>query len=613
LKFRTDINGLRALAVAFVVIFHFDESLLQGGFVGVDIFFVISGFLMTSIVLTKLEINSLSIWRFYLSRANRILPALIFLCVFWLVVGYFWFSLIDYKALAKDSITSILFLSNFFYWKTSGYFAAASNEKFLLHTWSLSVEWQFYLVYPIVLSLLYRFWGIAVTRVALIIGLIMSLFLSIYFSQSHSVPSYFLLPTRAWEMLLGGIAFVYPFSLSRSTRRLTNGIGLALMLLSCIIISSEVAWPGYMALLPCFATYLVIVSNEQDSLITKNLIVQMLGRWSYSIYLWHWPIVTVGYYYSFQNWFVMGVVLSITAGALSYHFVESINFSNNIPLRNFYKAKPFVLCIPVVFVCTYILVNDGVTTRFSSERKAINLQALNAVRDLHYPSANLNIAGHYVRYIEGVSQDNVLFLGASHIEHTYPFVKEFNKHYNVYYLTQGGCFITPSMANPMWSCANIQNYQSIFENIVFEKVVTSFYSFDSYLPKKEDLRAEKVQLRIEEYNEILSDIAKRTENVYLLLADPRAPQFDPRRAVRNESYSPVPKDEVLASYDLHRLALSKLDIPENVTLIEPIDYLCSEVCEFLSEDGRFRYKDNNHVRPWFAKEAMVYLLPAITP
>lgn len=613
MKFRTDINGLRALAVAFVVIFHFDESLLQGGFVGVDIFFVISGFLMTSIVLTKLEINSLSIWRFYLSRANRILPALIFLCVFWLVVGYFWFSLIDYKALAKDSITSILFLSNFFYWKTSGYFAAASNEKFLLHTWSLSVEWQFYLVYPIVLSLLYRFWGIAVTRVALIIGLIMSLFLSIYFSQSHSVPSYFLLPTRAWEMLLGGIAFVYPFSLSRSTRRLTNGIGLALMLLSCIIISSEVAWPGYMALLPCFATYLVIVSNEQDSLITKNLIVQMLGRWSYSIYLWHWPIVTVGYYYSFQNWFVMGVVLSITAGALSYHFVESINFSNNIPLRNFYKAKPFVLCIPVVFVCTYILVNDGVTTRFSSERKAINLQALNAVRDLHYPSANLNIAGHYVRYIEGVSQDNVLFLGASHIEHTYPFVKEFNKHYNVYYLTQGGCFITPSMANPMWSCANIQNYQSIFENIVFEKVVTSFYSFDSYLPKKEDLRAEKVQLRIEEYNEILSDIAKRTENVYLLLADPRAPQFDPRRAVRNESYSPVPKDEVLASYDLHRLALSKLDIPENVTLIEPIDYLCSEVCEFLSEDGRFRYKDNNHVRPWFAKEAMVYLLPAITP
>jgi len=196
----------------------------------------------------------------------------------------FLFSLIDYKALAKDSIASILFLSNFSYWKTSGYFAAAANEKLLLHTWSLSVEWQFYLIYPVVLAVIYRLLGLGITKLALIIGLILSFLFSIYFSESHSVASYFLLPTRAWEMLLGGIAFVYPLSLNENVKRIAHVVGVILMLVSSFVISSEMAWPGYMALLPCFATYLVLISNQQRSPITNNIVAQFLGKWSYSIY-----------------------------------------------------------------------------------------------------------------------------------------------------------------------------------------------------------------------------------------------------------------------------------------------------------------------------------------
>lgn len=613
MKFRTDINGLRALAVAFVVIFHFDESLLQGGFVGVDIFFVISGFLMTGIVLGKLESNNLSIWQFYLSRANRILPALIFLCAAWLFIGYFLFSLIDYKALAKDSIASILFLSNFSYWKTSGYFAAAANEKLLLHTWSLSVEWQFYLIYPVVLAVIYRLLGLGITKLALIIGLFLSFLFSIYFSESHSVASYFLLPTRAWEMLLGGIAFVYPLSLNENVKRIAHVVGVILMLVSSFMISSEMAWPGYMALLPCFATYLVLISNQQCSPITNNIVAQCLGKWSYSIYLWHWPIVTLGYYYSLENWFLIGILLSIVAGALSYHFIESANLSNKIPLTRFYKAKPIILSIPVIAVCAFIIANNGVATRFSGEQRDLNLQALEAIGDFDYPEPNLRVAGHDVRFIEGTSQDNILFIGASHIEHTYPFVKKYNDFYNVYYLTQGGCFITPSMKNPKWSCKNIQNYQSLLEEVVFKKVVTSFYSFDSYLPKDEEVSVKEVQQRIEDYNDILSDIADQTEHVYLLLGDPRGPEFDPRRTVRVGTYAPIPVEDVVSSYELHDMALGKLNIPKNVSLINPIEHLCTEVCEFLSDDGRFRYKDSNHARPWFAEEAMNYLLTTINP
>ncbi|MGE6417929.1 SGNH hydrolase domain-containing protein [Alteromonas macleodii] len=132
------------------------------------------------------------------------------------------------------------------------------------------------------------------------------------------------------------------------------------------------------------------------------------------------------------------------------------------------------------------------------------------------------------------------------------------------------------------------------------------------MPKDEEVRTEEVKQRIEDYNTILRDIANRAEQVYLLLGDPRGAKFDPRRAVRTGTYSPIQVEEVVSSYQLHEMALGELDIPENVSLINPIEHLCTEVCEFLSEDGRFGYKDSNHARPWFAEDAMIYLLPAIS-
>jgi peptidoglycan/LPS O-acetylase OafA/YrhL len=613
MKFRTDINGLRALAVAFVVIFHFDESLLQGGFVGVDIFFVISGFLMTGIVLGKLESNNLSIWQFYLSRANRILPALIFLCAAWLFIGYFLFSLIDYKALAKDSIASILFLSNFSYWKTSGYFATAANEKLLLHTWSLSVEWQFYLIYPVVLAVIYRLLGLGITKLALIIGLFLSFLFSIYFSESHSVASYFLLPTRAWEMLLGGIAFVYPLSLNENVKRIAHVVGVILMLVSSFVISSEMAWPGYMALLPCFATYLVLISNQQRSPITNNIVAQCLGKWSYSIYLWHWPIVTLGYYYSLENWFLIGILLSIVAGALSYHFIESANLSNKIPLTRFYKAKPIILSIPVIAVCVFIIANNSVATRFSGEQRELNLQALEAIGDFDYPEPNLRVAGHDVRFIEGTSQDNILFIGASHIEHTYPFVKKYNDFYNVYYLTKGGCFLTASMENPKWSCDNIKNVGKFLEIVRPVKIVTSYYALDGYLPDNESKKYSTLKNRILEYGKVLKEFSSVAQNVYILTEDPRSKKFDPKVIARTGTSLKIPVEDIINSYHLHNKALDEIDLAENIEIIRPIEYLCSRFCEARSVDGDFYFKGSNHFRPWYAQKVMSYLSPIIKP
>jgi len=154
MKFREDINALRAIAVASVVVFHFNHSWLPGGFAGVDVFFVISGFLMTMIVVKGLEKENFSILSFYIARVKRIIPALSVLCFILLIFGLFFISPIDYLNLGKHAAASLSFVSNMVYWSESNYFNPSSNEKWLLHTWSLSVEWQFYLIYPLALVFL---------------------------------------------------------------------------------------------------------------------------------------------------------------------------------------------------------------------------------------------------------------------------------------------------------------------------------------------------------------------------------------------------------------------------------------------------------------------------
>lgn len=156
MQFRKDINGLRAIAVCAVVLFHFNAPWMPGGFAGVDVFFVISGFLMTGIILRGIQEKNFSLMKFYVARANRIIPALAVLCLVLLVVGWFHLTPMEYKTLAKHVVSSITFYSNHVYWGEAGYFTAASNEKWLLHSWSLSVEWQFYIIYPVILVTMHK-------------------------------------------------------------------------------------------------------------------------------------------------------------------------------------------------------------------------------------------------------------------------------------------------------------------------------------------------------------------------------------------------------------------------------------------------------------------------
>lgn len=346
MNFRRDINGLRAFAVIAVVLFHFNSTWSPGGFAGVDVFFVISGFLMTGIIFRGIEQNNFNVLKFYVARANRIIPALALLCFVLLIGGWFYLTPFEYKALGKHVASSVSFVSNFIYLTEAGYFAASSHEKWLLHTWSLSVEWQFYIIYPLVLIALRKFISINTMKLAVVAGTVIGLIFCIWATYKYPSASYYLFPMRAWEMMAGGVAYLYPFTIKESRKKIIEWMGLVLIIGSYFFISAENLWPGYLAVFPVLGSFLVIQAQRNDSIITGNIAFQKIGSWSYSIYLWHWPLVVIIYTLDLPTPYTyLGMVLSVILGYLSYKYVEKIKFSSYINFKSLFNSKPIYIAL----------------------------------------------------------------------------------------------------------------------------------------------------------------------------------------------------------------------------------------------------------------------------
>lgn len=357
--FRKDINGLRALAVIAVVLFHFNAAWMPGGFAGVDIFFVISGFLMTGIIFRGFEKDNFSILNFYVARANRIIPALAVLCLVVLILGWFFLIPLDYAVVGNHVNSSINFFSNVTYWRESGYFDAASHEKWLLHTWSLSVEWQFYILYPLILVSLKKFMTSSSLKPMVLIGTILGFIFCVIVTYKWPSPAYFALPTRAWEMMLGGVAYLYPIKIKNN--KIIEFLGFIMIIGSYFFISKATPWPGYLALIPVMGTFLIIQANRNDSFVTSNIIFQKLGAWSYSIYLWHWPLVVAIYFYDLSySYIYIGIFLSIFLGFLSHKYIEKIKFRNDfLNLPSYLRCKPIYMVLCIGLLGNYVSLLEG--------------------------------------------------------------------------------------------------------------------------------------------------------------------------------------------------------------------------------------------------------------
>ncbi|EGO9621567.1 acyltransferase family protein [Escherichia coli] len=371
LKYRTDIGGLRAIAVMAVVLYHFGVKGFSGGFSGVDIFFVISGYLMTGIIYTKIENENFSLLGFYLDRARRIIPALTVVSVAVLIVGYFILLPSEYECLAQHVRSSLLFFSNVEYYHSIDYFDTASKQKWLLHTWSLSVEWQFYMVYPIIMMVIAKLLGAKHIRYVVAILAIISFTASVYLSYNNQGAAFYLLSSRAWEMLAGGLAYLLPTIQNSKRTAVFRWIAIAFAVSGIVLLNSLMKWPGYLALIPVVSTFFVIYLGCKDNLLLDNALSQWVGKISYSVYLVHWPIVV---YMSMNKmddmvYTVSGVALSILIGAASFYLIENPSrkalskFKNG---RSLNELTSIVLPVGgVVGLCFAVLLLSGIPSRFS--------------------------------------------------------------------------------------------------------------------------------------------------------------------------------------------------------------------------------------------------------
>lgn len=371
-KFREDINGLRAWAVIAVLLFHFSLIGLPGGFAGVDVFFVISGYLMTAIIVGGYEKGNFSIWKFYMARARRILPALLVVIAVLLALGWFWLPTPDYQALGAQSAFGMSFLSNIYYWRSAGYFDSAAEEKWLLHTWSLAVEAQFYVLYPIFIALVWKFWkSLKAITIGILILFISSLVLNLVVTGWNPSGAFYLLPTRGWELAAGGLVYLIAKQgfASESVKRNGYWLGWILVVASFFFITEHLAWPGYWAILPVFGTSLIILGQRESCKLTDNAVAQWLGDRSYSLYLWHWPLVVALYFASLQNewsWVIGAFALSILLAHLSYKFVET-------PTRQFLSASKTKLEVAIIAGVMLILVGGGISVKIIGfENRSIN-------------------------------------------------------------------------------------------------------------------------------------------------------------------------------------------------------------------------------------------------
>lgn len=336
ITYRRDIDGLRAVAVLPVILFHLNSPIFPGGYVGVDVFFVISGYLITATLVKEIRAGDFSIIRFYERRCRRILPALFAMIAFCLVVGSLIFLPDDLRNLGKSVFATSIFVSNVLFWKEIDYFAPSAELLPLLHTWSLAVEEQFYIFFPLLLWALGRWWKGAFVLPILILA-VLSLAISIVQVGTAPSAAYYLLPSRAWELLTGSliaVGAVRPIAV-RWAGEIIAAAGLILIMGSALLLHEADPFPGLLALPPVLGAAALIHAGTNSSTLAGRLLslppFVSIGLISYSLYLWHWPLIVFIRYAAMGNWTAQSALLAIIAtfvlGYLSWRFIEQ-------PIRN---------------------------------------------------------------------------------------------------------------------------------------------------------------------------------------------------------------------------------------------------------------------------------------
>jgi peptidoglycan/LPS O-acetylase OafA/YrhL len=613
MQHRPEIDGLRAVAVLPVVLFHAGVTAFSGGYVGVDVFFVISGFLITGLIKEDLEAGRFSILGFYNRRVRRILPALVFTALLTSVAAFVWLLpsfLVDFS---KSLVSVSTFLSNFYFWKFSGYFENSALLRPMLHTWSLAVEEQFYIFMPIAAYVVYRFIG---KRWLLIFGAAFaaSLALSIYMTQVGPTANFFLLPTRAWELLLGALLAVIPARRSAGhLDQALSALGLALIAYSVFAYDEATPFPGAAALAPCVGAGLAIYfAHPTRTLAGRFLTLKpmlFIGLISYSLYLVHWPIAVFWRYLTLEAPNTITAIsilaLSIAIATFSWRYVEQ-PFRKRGSTSNLKVIGAGLAALALIGAIGAVgWASNGLPQRFPAQQSQPQTatEAANQWRNgTCFFEGDLDFSGWSADAcaINPSGETPVLLWGDSFAAHYAPGIIAAAEGgpTRIYQYTAAGCppaLDYYSYARPNCRAFN-QNALRLIDELGVKRVIISARWIDLRLRGLDLLRS------------TLDELKRRDVEVYIIGQSPMFITDVAVIAARRPSESAWPMSiDPHINDELHTI------VGADARFIDPLESLCAEGrCTFRSE-GRFRYYDYGHFSAEGSAEAARLYLPLGPP
>jgi len=632
MDYRREIDGLRALAVLPVILFHAGFETFSGGFVGVDVFFVISGYLITTIILAELEQGKFSIVNFYERRARRILPALFLVMLVCIPFAWFWLLPSDMKDFSQSLVAVSVFASNILFWRESGYFDTAAELKPLLHTWSLAVEEQFYVLFPLFLML---FWRLGKRWILVMLGLVFVASLAVAEWAAYAKPTaaFYLLPTRGWELLIGAFAAFY---LSKANRKefgkamgeVGGWLGVALILYAVFAYSKATPFPGLYALVPTLGTVLVILFATQQTTVGRfvgNKAFVGVGLISYSAYLWHQPLFAFLKHSDFDDTkeiYALLILLTLLLAFISWKFVET-------PFR-----KKSIFSRKAIFVFAFLgsafFIGLGFfghrTNGFDSrEHMAIFKDLLYDTSKLGFQqcSDSLSKQDPKLNYCMSASPNpNALLVGDSHADDKFYGIHKEVLSYDWKLIGNSSC---PPLFGVKVKSADgtdcTERLQKIFSYIDANsssiKVVV--LSFAHMYPLDVLIAADHIQRQFDPNDSIIVDIndsslgkieafytgLKRTVDflesrnidVVITLDIPELVTF-PADCLKNQIGCNFSKSDVLSRQVVLRNKINELAASSaNVRVFDSLDVFCrdsSDSCSILFE-GRSLYRDSHHL------------------
>ena len=626
-QYRSDIDGLRAIAVGSVILFHAFPIHLKGGFVGVDVFFVISGFLISGIIFQSLEKGRFSYSDFYARRIKRIFPALAAVCAVSLFVGWYVLLPDEFQMLGKHIAAGAGFISNIVSWSEAGYFDAAADTKPLLHLWSLGVEEQFYILWPLALGVIWNR-KVGFLTVTLLVAVV-SFAINIAIVHSSPVAGFYLPFSRFWELMIGGILAYIVMHRSSVLERYANArsvAGFVMIAVGATAVTQESAFPGYWALLPALGTFLVI-SAGPDAWLNKyalsNRIMVAAGLISYSLYLWHWPLlvfpkIVVGRALS-PLYRVEAVVAATALAILSYRFLEQ-------PMRRG-AAQVMPLALTVVMICiglVGLLVYFGVAPSRLHTKNISKILA--ASHDWEYPPiASRNHGFGPLRYF--VEDSNLgsytLFLGDSNMEQYAPridrAIKDGPNNINgaIFVGNQSQCSLVSGILAGDKRCPDAIKELG---NLIVRPSTRAVTIAVAWLAFKDQLIRPEEQSHLVQF---LQTIAAR-KKVFLVMNIPTGTELAPSSMFAGSRITQiVPKPVSAIRFDFARFdaefseinrILADVAYKSGATLIDPINTLCPhQVCPVFDESGNPLYLDSGHLTRSYTVNSAKYIDATLDP